>query len=244
MTARHRSTLIPIGAAVVLLVGCGDGAGENLALSVAAVARFQTQDNAPRAIGFQLSVVIAQVPASSRPSCPTLPSTLRLLINDQDVPPAFDSSSGCLSTSAMWGLTPQIGTVTVDARDGDRLLAHAQFQGLTPGAGASLAVPADGQVLAGDDIVVIPTPELPTGAESDACFYPLDDMTVAAHLWQAPERRADGIHVLVPTFNGRAAVTFGGKPYVPQPSYSCPGFDLCTANADSTLGPVFVTEGP
>ena len=59
---------------------------------------------------------------------------------------------------------------------------------------------------------------------------------------QAPVRQADGLHVLV-RISGRAAVTFGGMPYVPLPSYSCPGFDICTANADNTSGPVSVTEG-
>jgi hypothetical protein len=232
-------------AAVVLLVGCGGG-GEELALSVAAGAQFQSQAGPPRAVGYQLAVVIIQVQTSTRPTCPTLPSTLHLLINDQEVPPVLDPSTGCLNTDAAFDLTPQVGTVTVDAKDGDRLLAHAVFDGLAPGGGATLAVPANGQVQAGDEIVVVPPPELPTGEGTFANFYPLDDTTVAADLYpaQAPVRLADGLHVPVPTFSGRAAVTFGGMPYVPQATYSCPGFDICTADADTTLGPVFVTEGP
>ena len=77
-------------------------------------------------------------------------------------------------------------------------------------------------------------------------FYPLDDTTVGASLYppQPPVREADGVHAVVPAFSGRAAVTCSGMPYDPQPSYSCPGFDVCTANTDDTLGPVFVTEGP
>jgi hypothetical protein len=237
---------IPFGATVLLLAGCGgDGAGDP-GLSVGAAAQFQSQAGPPRAVGYQLAVVIEQVESSTRPTCPTLPATLHLLIDDQEVPPVFDPTTGCLNTDATFDLTPQIGTVTVDAKDGDRLLAHAEFDGLTPGAGATLAVPADGQVQAGDDIVVVPPPALPTGEQTPVTFYPLDDTTVAAQLYppQLDERLADGIHVLVPAFSGRAAVTFLGMPYVPQPSYACPGFDFCTANADSTLGPVFVTEGP
>jgi len=237
--------LIPVCAALVLLVGCGDDA-QGPALSVGAGAVFEAQASPLRAAGYQLAVVIIQVETNSRPSCPALPSTLHLLVDDQEVPLTFDPSSGCLNTSATFGLTPQIGTVTVDAKDGDQLLAHAEFQGLAPGGGATLAVPADGQVRAGDEIVVVPPPELPTGEASFAIFYPLDDTTVGAKVYppQPPVRLADGMHVIVPAFGGRAAVTFGGMPYVPQPSYSCPGFDICTADADDTLGPVFVTEGP
>ncbi len=236
---------LPVVAALALLVGCG-GDGEELALSVGVGAQFQSPDGPPRAVGYQLLVVFVQVSTFWRPNCPTLPSTLHLLVNDQEVPPTVDSSTGCLDASVTFGLTPQIGTVTVDAKDGDRLLGHAEFQGLTPGAGATLAVPADGQVRAGDEIVVVPTPELPTGGEILADFHPLDDTTVGADLYppQPFGRLADGIHLLVPTFSGRAAVTILGMPYVPQPSYSCPGFDICTADADNTLGPVFVTEGP
>ena len=59
------------------------------------------------------------------------------------------------------GPFPQIGAVTVDAKDGEQLLAHQEFDGLAPGGGAMLAVPADGQVHAGDEIVVVPTSGLP-----------------------------------------------------------------------------------
>jgi hypothetical protein len=238
--------VMPVGAAALLLASCGGGGPGDLGLSVGAAAQFQSQAGPPRAVGYQLAIVIEQVESSTRPTCPALPSTLRLLIDDQEVPPVFDPTTGCLNTDAALDLTPQIGMVTVDAQDGDRLLAHAEFDGLTPGAGATLAVPADGQVQAGDDIVVVPPPALPTGEATFADFYPLDDTTVATQLSppQNPERLADGLHVPVPAFSGRAAVTFFGMPYVTKPSYACPGFDFCTANADSTLGPVFVTEGP
>ena len=236
---------IPLVVAALLIIGCDGDGSESLALSVGATAQFQTQDGPPRAVGYQLAVVIEQVQTSFRPSCPSVPSTVQLLANDTEVPPAFDPSTGCLNTAVTLGLFPQIGAVTVDAKDGAQLLAHAEFDGLAPGGGATLAVPADGQVQAGDEIVVVPTSGLPTGEATFADFYPLDDTTVSAKLYppQLPVRQADGLHVLVPVFSGRAAVTFGGMPYVPLPSYSCPGFDICTANADNTLGPVSVTEG-
>lgn len=232
-------------AAAVLGMSCS-GDRPALGLSVGAGAQFQAQAGPPRAVGYELAVVIEQVATNWRPKCPAVPSDLVLLVNGQAVPPAFDATTGCLNTSATLGLYPQIGTVTIEAKQGDEVLAHADFESLTPGSGATLAAPADGQVKAGDEIVVVPTPELPTGQATLADFYPLDDTTVSAKVFapQPPTREADGIHVLVPAFSGRAAVTCGGMPYVPQLTYSCPGFDVCTADADTTLGPVFVTEGP
>ncbi len=160
--SRFGRTAIPIIAAAMLSVGC-DGSDEELALSVGAGATFQTQAGPPRAVGYQLAVVILQVQTNARPTCPALPSTLHLLVNDQEVQPVFDPSTGCLNTGVTFDLTPQIDTVTVDAKNGEQPVAHAEFQGLAPGGGATLAVPADGQVHAGDEIVVVPTSELPTG---------------------------------------------------------------------------------
>lgn len=236
---------IPIAAALALFVGCGSDTPEDFGLSVAAGAQFQAQAGPPRTVGYQIAVVIEQVESNFHPTCPKLPATLQLLVDDQEVTPTFDPTTGCLATDAAI-MPEQVGTVTVDAKAGDRLLAHAEFDGLAPGTGAALAIPADGQVHAGDEIVVVPTSALPTGEATFANFYPLDDLTVASQIYppQAPERLADGLHVSVPAFSGRAAVTFMGMPYVPQPTYACPGFDFCTASADTTVGPVFVTEGP
>jgi hypothetical protein len=247
---RERSTFgqaaAPILAAVALLGGCGDEGRAELLLAAGAGAQFQAQAGPPRAVGYQLSVLVEQVQSLAHPTCPTLPAGFHLLVNDQEVPPAFDPSTGCLYAALVSPLAPTVGTVTVDAMDGEQSLAHAQFDGLAPGGGATLAVPADGQVRAGDEIVVVPPPDLPTGQATYGDFYPLDDTTVSAHLYapMSPSRQADGLHMVVPAFSGRAAVTLAGMPYLPQPSYSCPGFDICTANADATLGPLTVTEGP
>lgn len=99
---------------------------------------------------------------------------------------------------------------------------------------------------AGDEVVVVPPADLSTAYVGSAYVYALDDTTVG---WstlpsQLADREADGIHLIVPAFSGRGAVAFTGMPYVPLPTYSCPGFDFCTANADDTLGPLFVTESP
>jgi hypothetical protein len=237
-----------IGAAAVAALasaaGC-DGGPTNLALSVGAAAQFQAPAGPPRAVGYEVAVVIEQVQGGAQ-GCPRLPADLRLLVNGTEIPPAFDPASGCLSTSWTSELSPQVGTVTVDALDGAGTIGHAEFSGLAPGGGATLAVPADGAVHAGDEVVVVPPADLPTAFVGSAYVYALDDTSVA---WstlpgQLADREADGVHLTVPAFSGQGAIAFMGMPYVTLPTYSCPGFDFCTANVDDTLGPVFVTESP
>jgi hypothetical protein len=245
-----RSETWRIGAAVIAALAClagcdGDGRTE-LGLSVGAAAQFQAQEGPPRVVGYQLAVVIEQVTPSGATGCRQLPADLHLMVNGTEVPAAYDPSNGCLLTTVTSDLTPQVGTVTADAMDGNRALGHAEFSGLAPGGAATLAVPADGAVHLGYEVVVVPPPDLSTAYAGPAYVYPLDDMTVSSKLIpsQAADREADGIHLVVPAFSGRAAIAFWGMPYVPQPTYSCPGFDFCTANADNTVGPVFVTESP
>lgn len=233
-------------AALACLAGCGGDGRTDLALSVGASAQFQAQVGPPRAVGYQVAVVIEQVARPDTTGCPKLPADLHLLVNGTEVPAAFDPSSGCLVTTVASDLTPQVGTVTVDAMDGDRALGQAEFSGLAPGGAATLAIPADGAVHVGDEVVVVPPPDLSTAYAGPADVYPLDDTTVNLQLYptQPADREADGIHLVLPAFSGRAAIAVSGMPYVTLPTYSCPGFDFCTANADSTVGPVFVTESP
>lgn len=231
--------------AAALLAGCGDGATD-LQLSVGAGATYGvTNGTTPRQAGYTVAVLIAQATNNARPKCPALPSDLRLRVGDQEFAPVTDPSTGCLNTPIPLGPTPQVGTVIVDVLAGAAVLAHAEFNGLAPGGGATLAVPADGQVHAGDEIVVIPPPELSAGADAPETFYALDDPTGGRLFSPKPvTREADGMHVWAPAFTGRAALTFFAQPYVPQASYSCSGFDFCVADADHTLGPVFLTEVP
>jgi hypothetical protein len=240
---RVAGALIPV---LACFAGCGDGGRSDLALSVGAAAQFQAQQGPPRAVGYQVAVVIEQVAPSGGTGCPKLPANLRLLVGGVEIPAAFDPSSGCLLATWTSELVPEVGTVVVDAQEGDTVLGHAEFSGLAPGGAATLAIPADGMVHAGDEVVVVPPPELSTASVSSAYFYALDDTTFAWSQFpsQEADREADGIHVVVPAFSGRGALAFLGMPYVPLPSYSCPGFDFCTANADDTLGPVLVTESP
>ena len=59
---------IPLVVAALLVIGCDGDGSESLALSVGASAQFQAEDGPPRAVGYQLAVVIQQVQ--------TLPSEL------------------------------------------------------------------------------------------------------------------------------------------------------------------------
>jgi hypothetical protein len=233
-------------AALACLTGCDGDGRTDLALSVGVSAQFQAPAGLPRAVGYQVAVVIEQVARPGATGCPKLPADLHLLVNGTEAPAAFDPSSGCLLTTVALDPTPQVGTVTVDAMDGDRALGQATFSGLAPGGAATLAVPADGAAQAGDEVVVVPPPDLSTAYVGLADVYPLDDTTANAQLYptQLADREADGIHLVLPAFSGRAAITVPGMPYVTLPTYSCPGFDFCTADADSTVGPIFVTESP
>ena len=230
------------GVVAVCLAGCGGGR-EELALSVGAAAQYEAQAGPPAAVGYQVALVIEQATRSNAPDCPKLPSDLRLLVGGVEVPAAFDPSTGCLATTVTPALVDPVGTVTVDAEGGGRSLGHAEFSGLDPGSGATLAVPADGAVHAGDEIVVIPPATLPSATVVVGYVFPLDDTAAPAQELLA-SRQADGVHLVVPAFSGRAAVTFADIPDAPLPTYSCSGFDICTAQADNTLGPVFVTESP
>ncbi|HVV48550.1 MAG TPA: hypothetical protein VHO06_02740 [Polyangia bacterium] len=245
MAAKWRVGAVVVGA-LACLAGCDGDGRTDLALAVGAAAQFQAPAGPPRAVGYQVAVVIEQVARAGESDCPKLSADLHLLVGGAEIPAAFDPSTGCLLTTWTSDLTPQVGTVTVDALEGDSPLGHAEFSDLAPGAAATLAVPADGAVHAGDEVVVVPPPALSTSYAEAAYVYALDDTTVA---WsqlptQQADREADGVHLVVPAFTGRAALAFNGMPYVTLPSYTCPGFDFCTATADDTLGPVFVTESP
>jgi hypothetical protein len=135
-------------------------------------------------------------------------------------------------------------TVTVNVEEGGRIVGEAVFDGLTPGTAATLTSPADGQLHAGDDIVVRPVPELPADSP-EAVFYLLD-----APVWKPwgisvePERLMDGVHVTAPAFTGRAVLVVLFAGISSFSTTSCQGFAICKRWADSTLGPFFVTGVP
>jgi hypothetical protein len=235
-------------ALMLWLGGCGADPPARPALSVGVSARWNWSPATSQGFGYTIAVLLLQLPPPGASACVTLPASMRLSVNDQQVDAAFDDS-GCLDTPVVLGPVLQVGPITVDVEENGRSVSHGEFENLAPGAGATLTVPADGLVRAGDEIVVAPPPELPTGELdlSFGFFYPLEEDVWFSTGVLSPEqttRLADGIHAKVPAFTGRAAVVFRGKPYVPDPKFSCSGFAVCTATADNTLGPVFVSGEP
>jgi len=234
---------------VSALAGCGGDEARRPLLSVGVGASWSASPATPQDLGYVVTVLFLEVPPPGTSSCSPVPDSTRLSVNGQQLVTVLDDT-GCVNTPVALGPSWQVGRITVEVNEGDQVVSHGEFENLAPGGGATLAMPADGVVQSGDEIVVVPTPELPTGmlAQSFARFYPLDD----AGAWRPSgvlspgeaTRLADGIHVRVPAFVGRTAVVFAGMPYVPDPTFSCTGFAVCTAIADNTLGPVFVTGVP
>jgi hypothetical protein len=226
------------------LAGCGGNGPSQPSLEVGAAARWTDMTATSPAFGYDMVVLLSQRTSPDN-TCPKLPASTTLIVNGGEIAPVFDSGSGCLDTPIDLGLSPGGGTITVDVREDGDVVAHAEFDALTPGAGATLASPADGMVHPGDDIVIVPPADLPTAMllGSDATFY-IVDAGRSVRLPNAAQRLADGVHVKALSFTGRAAVTVQGMPYIPEPRFSCSGFAACVANADGTLGPVYLTGVP
>jgi hypothetical protein len=140
--------------------------------------------------------------------------------------------------------------VTISYASEAQLIATAAFTGLAPGLKAALAVPADGQVRAGDEVIVVPPPELPTSGPVSARFYPLD--AAQASSWvadgvrpaQPATRLPDGIHVQVPPLTGRVALVVDGTGLFLGADVVCDGFGACAGSAANVVGPVTLTVQP
>jgi hypothetical protein len=246
MWQRATAVGVVVGVLAAVLVGCGADQAAPPQLSLGASA---TWHSAPAvSLGYTVAVVFLQQPAQGASGCAALPESTRIRVNGAEIASSLDSS-GCLDTSMSLGPYLQVPAITVEVEERGELIGQARFDQLAPGAAASLTVPADGQVRAGDEIVVVPPPELPTSVPSTGTLCPLDP---ASHggtsscvpLGRSLERLADGLHASMPAFTGRAAVFFAGTPSVPDARFSCSGFAACVAIADGTLGPLFVTGVP
>jgi hypothetical protein len=149
-----------------------------------------------------------------------------------------------LNTEFTTSPTLQPSTFIVTAEQDGKMIAQATYDGLTPGATASLASPASGMVHAGDDVVVVPPPQLPSSAVSVGSVFPLEGDPWPGSQYTAglPDRQPDGVHTQMPVFSGRAALVVRGSPFDPGATISCEGFYSCIGTASNMLGPVFVTE--
>jgi hypothetical protein len=228
-----------------MLAGCGVERPDPPHLSLGASA---TWHSTAASLGYSVALVFLQQPAQGESSCAALPESTRLRVNGADISSGASlDSSGCLDTSVSLGPYLQVPSLDVEVEENGAVVAEGWFDQLAPGGAATLAVPADGQVRAGDEIVVVPPPELATSVPSTGSLCPLDQAPPAGGclpLGLSLERLADGLHATMPAFTGRAAVFFAGTPPAPDAQLSCSGFASCIAIADGTLGPVFVTGVP
>jgi hypothetical protein len=197
----------------------------------------------PEQLGYSILVGVLQRPEGG--SCRKIPASTRILVNGTEAPlTPYDAQPDCLQAGVTLGPLFQDQPVTVNVEEGGRIVGEAVFDGLTPGTAATLTSPADGQLHAGDDIVVRPISGLPANS-GNAVFYPLD-----APIWKPwgiyadSERLPDGVHVAAPAFTGRAVLVFLFAGTASFSTASCQGFAICKKEIAATLGPFFVTGVP
>ena len=233
--------------AAVVAVGCGDDPSlPDISVGIGVSWPFspETRD----ALGFTVYGVVLQRPPAGGGRCRGLPSSARVTVDGDEIPLTRDDS-GCLDMRFTTGpsLDWRNEPVTVVYEEGGKPIGEAVFSGLAPGVDATLLIPADGIVLPGDEMLIVPPAAVPTSLAGHVSFYPLDPP--AGAVWErygapgatAPVRMADGLHVTVPPMVGRALVVIPGRPLTIYPDYTCEGFAACTGRSDSILGPVYVT---
>jgi hypothetical protein len=229
-------------AMIFVSAGCGSSTSPRPQWTVFVAAGWNDLPTTTDQVGYSVSIQLESYgPTTS--SCPAWSGAMQLQVNGQETATTVDDT-GCL-VKATLGPALKVDPISIDLLDGAVVVAHGEFDDLAPGTKATLVMPADGTFHAGDDILVVPPPELPTGFSGLAVFYPLDPNT-----WSptgkgvAPQRLADGLHVTAPALAGRAALTFDGRPFGPMVAISCTGFALCNASANSTVGPVLLVGAP
>ncbi len=226
----------------MVLAGCGDDSVSHPVLSVGLRVDWNWGATSADQVGFVYDLLVFQR-KNSGGTCDDLPPSLQVFAFGQSVPLVRDADN-CLGAEVAATPTMVSSLVTVTAvRDG-QTIATGTFDNLIPGLGAALVAPADGMVHAGDEIVIAPTPGLPTSSPGPGWVFPLEGTPWpgAEYVADFPARFADGVHVKMPVFSGRAAIVLKGTPYGPQAAVNCEGFAACVGNATNALGPVFVTE--
>lgn len=238
----------------VSLFGCGEDPAALPDVSAGVAVSWKFGPASLSELGFTTSVLVTQRPPRGATQCRQLPASARFTIDGQDVTGLGTTPDGCFDLQVSKGpvLDFDNAPVTVRYEEDGRQIGEGVFRDLAPGTAATLAVPASGEARPGEQILILPPPDLPTSLAGSAAFFPLDEPASAP--WSPfgvsqsgtppPIRSADGIHVTVPQMAGRAAVAMMGMPYSPQAEVTCVGFAFCTAIAANTLGPVLITVVP
>jgi len=242
---RNAWCLLAIGLVALGAAACGS---DNPPAILLATGSWNDNPSTVDETGYQVS---ADVGWPDRPqSCFSLSPNLRIRIDDAEVVPMIygDCRIDVLVTS---GAFRQDVPITVQLKDGDHVLAQAQYDHLFPGANAKLVTPADGQQVAVGDPVVLTMPVQPADPTVIyADFYWLDMPATAPpyHTFATGTLSADGstFETTAPAITGHAAVVLKTifKTDLGVAS-SCTGFQNCVAEPDNqTIGPVFVEVVP
>jgi hypothetical protein len=238
-----------IGVLVAVLAGCGE-AQDLPEMYVSVDVDWDYAPPTREALGYTFTVTFRQRPSGSL--CEVLPASIRFSIDGQEVgSPIRDPDSGCVTLDAIVGPTlDNHDTMAVAYEKEGRQVATAVFEDLTPGLSAALIVPANGQARAGDEILIVPPPEIPTSDPNFLVFYPLDDAaatTVPVQGVRASEpatRSAVGIHAKVPAVTGRIALAIETFGFEEATYVSCDGFASCFAGSARVVGPIALTVQP
>jgi hypothetical protein len=235
-----RSPWVVALAGACLAAGCGEDPPTQPDFFVAASAAWSWTAPEPAALGYTIALLLEQRQLGGASTCREAPASTRLLVEGADVPLTRDPTTKCLEGRFLSAPVLTDRAVTARVEEEGRLVGEVVFDRLMPGTAASLVSPADGRVRAGDDLLIVPPPALPTSAPWRPVYYFLDPdnwLPSGALYAPEPERRLDGIHVGVPTFSGPAMLILEGMPSYIPPDVECPGFAHCTEIVEVTLGP-------
>lgn len=246
-----KTVSIPLAYLVTLPLGCSDDglpAETSPALYASATCSWNAAPTSVAGLGRSTHVLIYQTSRGNGGNCAPLPASTRVTVNGEPLGWGYDPETHCLNGAQSVAMAADGQSVTIEVEQDGSVIAEMQADAMAPGTKASLAAPSDGIVHPGGEILVVPPTELPSSYIAIPSFYPLESGTFDVYGQNPPAastRLADGIHVPVPTFVGRAAfVASGTPPYVPGLVTTCDGFIECNATADNMLGPLYVTEEP
>jgi len=246
-----KTVSIPLACLATLPLGCSDDAlpaDTSPVLYVSATCSWNRAATSVAELGRSTHVVIDQTSRGNGGNCAPLPASTRVIVNGEPLGWGYDAETQCLKGDQTFAMAADGQSVAIEVEQDGSVIAQMQANAMAPGTKARLAAPSDGIVHPGGEILVVPPTELPSSYITIPGFYPLESGTFDAYGLNPPAastRLADGIHVPVPTFVGRAAfVAVGTPPYVPGLVTTCDGFIECNATADNMLGPLYVTEEP
>jgi hypothetical protein len=225
------------------IAGCSDKENDMPGFSVGIEAEWNSDPKSQADVGVIYSLVVTQFEQHSQ--CGAFPPSTEVWANDMSlslVPSPNDP--GCSWAAIKMGPFLKDQDVTVQVREGTRVVAEANYQKLTPGTAAALEGTTGENLHAGDQFVVRPIPDLP-GESGLATFYALDEPDWNPYRSTAmPVRMMDGLHITVPAFTGRAIFVVWNTGTYLVPEITCQGFAVCMGKASNALGPFLVSGAP